>query len=272
MSAMAPDSQSQSQFDLYGTQYFDPPSLEQNPQAWAQPTQTPTPTPSLPQPAPQPWELPKSMQQNYHQNYVSSASPFPAGAYAQAPAQQAYPQFSTSTYPNQPPVINTNPGLQTFSNSTAPINSVSATHAISPVAIQPKSSMVNQSAPSMLNSQVYQSRQGYGNSVPYSVPNQQALNMPAGSFMTSAGVIAPTTVPIDEIPKPPGGEKSITHPQFTIIEMPSLMDTTNSRPFSKYISLSAKSLELPYSKGVLVECLPNCDHTNRYSCPSSKVR
>jgi hypothetical protein len=273
--AMTPaDSQSQAQFDMYGGgQYFDP-SLDQNPQVWGQPSQAPTSTPILaPQPTSQPWEIPKTMQQHYHQNYASSAPPFASGPYTQAPSHQTYPQFSNSAFSNPSGINTNNPAMQPFSNPTPPgISNVSASHAISPVAIQPKSSMVNQSPSPMPNSQVYQSRQGYANLSPYPMPNQQALNMPPGSFMTSAGVIAPTTVSVDEIHKPPTGEKSSTQPQFSIIDMTSLMDSTNSQSFSKFITLSVKSLELPYSKGTLILYLPILDLSNPCSCPSPKVR
>jgi hypothetical protein len=247
---MSSNSQSQHQFNIYNSQFLDPASLQPNSSAWDHPSQsTPVHSQDFPNQASlQPWEVPKNVQQDYAQNFASQSPAFASGQSAQGSEPQSYTQYASTTY-SRPPSAMIAPRPSSVPAFTAAASAL-APQSNAPMAIQPKPA-VNHYTYTVPHAQLsYQSDPAYANTSTFAVAGQQPAHAPTGSFMTSSGVMSPTiTLPIEQVPKPPQGERSSTHSQFSLIEVAALIKATNSKPFSRYLTISSKSLELPYSKG-----------------------
>jgi len=232
---MGNDNQAQTQFNHY-TGVFS----GSNPVDWPNPTNSPTPVPN--NSSTQPWS------NAYHQNAPVSSSQLAQNPYTPSSGELTWSQFAASTFSKPSPTMNP---TQTY--PLAP----STSQTISPMAIQPRPPATSQANyTNMAGQKLYQPSQPVSSASQYSHQVLPPSSVPSGSFMTSAGV--PTQPPrIDDLPVLPIGQRSTTHPQFSLVQVTSLMASTNSKPISRYVTVGSTALELPHSKGMCI-CVFYC--------------
>lgn len=232
MSIMDPDNQSSNHFDMFSGAVFD----STNPETWGQPISSQSPTPV--NAASQPWDLQKEVAQGYHNYTLPPSQQFNISPYTSNSLQPSYTQYASAPYHNQPDTVNM--ASLSYSNAMPTSMNINQQDIVNYQTYtnsqhnQPSTSMYSAS-PSLAN----QARQVMGIS--------PGVVAPASTFDTS---IAPAT--FDEIPDVPKGQRSSTDAQFTLIDIVSMMQKTNSKPLSRYVTLSSKPLELPISKGTIV--------------------
>jgi hypothetical protein len=249
---MSSNSQPQQQFNLYNSQFLDPASLQPNSSTWdhhLSQSATPVHVQDFPnQPSLQPWEIPKNVHHDFPQNYGSQSPEFSSGQPVQGSGSQSYTQYPSTAYSRPPSTtIAPRPSSVPAFKSTA---GASVTQSNTPMALQPKPVADHYTYTIPHTQPSYQIDPALTNPSNFAVTEQQPAHMASGSFMASSSIMAPTTaLPIEQIPKPPHGEKPSTNSHFSIVDVASLIEATNSKPFSQYLTITTKGLELPYSKG-----------------------
>jgi hypothetical protein len=225
---MNPENHSQGQYDPFAGQLFD----GQPPTPWQQ-SLSPMPSQNSQihhHSQSQPWDLQPQPQPQQQQspNHAANFGSIPSNSFAVDPNLVQYSTMLPSDFSYQANMNNSVNHAQNFNMAS--------------VAIQPKAS------PNHFTYQP-QSHQYHQQQPAYMAQPAQSSTISPSALSISPSV--PTTpVLIDQIPAVPLGQRSTTNPMYTLVDMTSLLQATNSKPLSRYVAMTSRPVELPHSKSM----------------------